>query len=535
MTRVVLIAFSFCLIQLPAQEYFFEFIPGWKAYYAEESMNGYYVLGSNYDDVFENHVQTTDLDFLGSILSESEFDYPEDSIKNLQFTRFNSFLSEEQKNFSVGSIRVTATQEFKGILVKWNSDYTDTLMTSAIQLDSATELRTIQKVGINQLLISAYVQANNFDLYTSLLETDTLGNIQWQQDFYCDNLPASICRLQPIHTLQCPDGGYLLTCRQVRTNNSCNFPVSSTLIKTDAQGNEQWRIRPGPHETFYVEPGWPVLLDNGNIMFFWTDPRYDPPPTDGCWQVNDSATVRLAEIDLSDGAILTEGDFSDILPNVYNGLDYQRYYLSQAQMISDGDIILSGSNLRDAFIAKVSQAGELIWFRTHVPQAVLDEGLDLNAVDTYIHGLIETSDGGFLGVGEFQVNPFFSETWPDGFQTAFALKLDEYGCLEPGCEVVGIPDWEIQDSRLEIFPNPVSGNEINIRFPQEVGVESMVMVDAWGSEVCLRLESLRFEVSAHSETNFKLQTKELQTLSGLYTLIITTREGSVYSGKVMIE
>jgi hypothetical protein len=532
MKRIVLILLSICFLQLSAQEYFFEFIPGWRAIAPIEYENGYEIIGFTSTEPQQNHVMISELSSDGVLVDQLEFDFNSESVRNIQFLQVNSHISEPEYRASAGSIRFEDNNELAGIIVRWNSDYSDTLRTHILQLDSATSFRSIQKVDIDLLLLTAYVQEFSLDIYTSLLLIDTLGNIQWRQDFYCDDLPASICRLQPIHTLQCPDGGYLLTCRQVRTNNSCNFPVSSTLIKTDAQGNEEWRTRPGPHETFYVEPGWPVLLDNGNIMFFWTNNFYDPPPVDGCWQINDSSTVRFAEFELTNGQLIQEGGYVDILPNVYNGLDAQLYYLSQAQQLSNGSIILSGGNYTHAFIAKVSQEGELLWYRTHLPEQAENEGLGNGEVTTYIYGLIETSDGGFLGVGEFQVNPFFSDTWPDGFQTAFALKLDEYGCQEPGCQLVGIPDYVIQDSRLRVYPNPLSGAELNIRFPQEVQVERVDLVDAVGRII----PDSKFKIQGSYSDNLESAILNLEFLApGLYSLLITTRDGSVYSGKVIVE
>ena len=521
MNRLIVISLLLLGIQSRAQVTFFELTPGWRAVLPVENLDGYKLIGFTSTEPQQNHVIISELSLTGGLLNQSEFDFDAEVIRNFQFLQVNSHLSDLEFKASAGSIRFEETNELAGLIVRWNSDYSDTLSTYVIQLDSATSFRSIQKVDIDRLLLTAYVQEFSLDIYTSLLLLDTLGNIQWRQDFYCDDLPASICRLQPIHTLSCPDGGYLLTCRQVRTNNSCNFPVSSTLIKTDAQGNEQWRIRPGPHVDFYVEPGWPVLLDNGNVMFFWTDYLYDPPPADGCWQGNDSATVRFAEFELINGDLIQEGGYAEILPNVNNGIDYQWYFLSQAQLLSDGNILLSGGNLRDAFIAKVSQEGDLLWYRTHVPQEVLDEGLDINPVDTYIHGLIETSDGGFLGVGEFQVDPFSSDIWPDGFQTAFALKLDEYGCLEPGCEVVSIEEIDSEDEIYRIYPNPVS-DVLHIQTSDRKVWDQIRISDILGRELI-----------NERIVNSVVDVSDLKT--GLYVLTLYSKGLPIHSQKILKE
>jgi hypothetical protein len=131
----------------------------------------------------------------------------------------------------------------------------------------------------------------------------------------------------------------------------------------------------------------------------------------------------------------------------------------------------------------------------------------------------------------------FTDTSVDFNPRTWLVKVDACGDLEwQGCAPVGIGEFEIlsrnDGMKLEIYPNPVSGNEINIRFPQEVVVERVVMVDAKGRII----PDSKFKVQGSYSDNLESAILNLEFLApGLYSLLITTRDGSVYSGKVIVE
>jgi hypothetical protein len=107
-----------------------------------------------------------------------------------------------------------------------------------------------------------------------------------------------------------------------------------------------------------------------------------------------------------------------------------------------------------------------------------------------------------------------------------ARKIDACGDLEwQGCEG---PNG-IQDSKLRVWPNPLSGAELNIGFPQEVRVERAQLIDRLG-----RISNSLFLIS-DSGTNKKFEFQQSEMAAGLYSLILTTKEGAVYSEKVMVE
>ena len=138
------------------------------------------------------------------------------------------------------------------------------------------------------------------------------------------------------------------------------------------------------------------------------------------------------------------------------------------------------------------------------------EGITCSIVDTIYWEETEVLPGSFIG------------NW---------AVLGDYGGVENELltSVEGIQDWEIQDSKLRVWPNPLSGAELNIRFPQEVQVESVVMVDAVG-----RISN-SLSLISDSGTNKKFEFQQSEMAAGLYSLILTTKEGAVYSEKVVVE
>jgi hypothetical protein len=127
---------------------------------------------------------------------------------------------------------------------------------------------------------------------------------------------------------------------------------------------------------------------------------------------------------------------------------------------------------------KVSPNGTNLWTRYYT---YLDS-IDINPKP---YDLKTTPDGGYIIVGETKPQ------YPDGQQQrAWIMKLDEHGCLIPGCEendstilsTAGLPDG--QPLQLAIHPNP-TGSYLNfqLRHATAMPTASFRIVDAHGRTV----------------------------------------------------
>jgi hypothetical protein len=227
--------------------------------------------------------------------------------------------------------------------------------------------------------------------------------------------------------------------------------------------------------------------------------------------------IRVFKLDVDAAQLTLENEY--FANNELSGSVIKMIEVSDGYAISGWYRDFDNGNSRKAWIMKIDDDFQQEWYT----ELSYD---DAPGNAHYPYDMEQTSDGGYVVVGAYRNSAdFYDRTW--------LVKVDACGDLEwQGCEPVGIGEFEIQSSndgmKLEVYPNPVSGNEINIRFPQEVVVERVMLADALG-----RFKNLRFEIG--NEGNLQSPISNLNCPAGLYSLLITTKDGSVYSGKVIVE
>ena len=218
--------------------------------------------------------------------------------------------------------------------------------------------------------------------------------------------------------------------------------------------------------------------------------------------------------------------------DVFDNDDMAGGGLAKILELDDQSIIILGNHHRyidetlhkRAFISKLNPEYEVEWYTelAYVPCSTCDNTL---------YDFEIAPDGGYIMVGKFH------DDATDPRDKSWLVKVDACGDLEwQGCEEPnGL--WEskpevLEASKLEIWPNPNSGAELNIRIPQEVTVESVVLVDARGRII----PDSMFQIHGSYSDNLESITLNLESLSsGLYSLILTRRDGRVYSEKVVVE
>ncbi|MEO1262447.1 MAG: T9SS type A sorting domain-containing protein [Bacteroidota bacterium] len=148
-----------------------------------------------------------------------------------------------------------------------------------------------------------------------------------------------------------------------------------------------------------------------------------------------------------DGEILWETPFPDPdfnsqskLTNVVEISDGSGFIVAGQQ----GDYVNNTYHHVRGWVSKVNHQGQVDWERAFV-------GVDSEDPKHEIFDLKECPDGGYILAGESQ-----DGTWQSiPPQQAWLLKLDEHGCLVPGCHLpnnVGeVPENSVE---LAIYPNP---------------------------------------------------------------------------------
>ena len=122
------------------------------------------------------------------------------------------------------------------------------------------------------------------------------------------------------------------------------------------------------------------------------------------------------------------------------------YYVAGYETFVRDTFILNDYEDDKAFLWHVSADGDSLWTRYY--EFITDKP------DTHwVHDVVQTSDGGYLFVGEAHDD----DPLPgDPSQQAWFFKTDEYGCLVPGCQLVDVQEVAGLDLRYEVYPNPTT-------------------------------------------------------------------------------
>ncbi|MFT4665731.1 MAG: hypothetical protein ACI9XB_002688 [Gammaproteobacteria bacterium] len=138
-------------------------------------------------------------------------------------------------------------------------------------------------------------------------------------------------------------------------------------------------------------------------------------------------------------------------------------------------------------IAKISKEGDSLWTRRY-------NYVQSRSDDHIFYDLEKTPDGGFVMVGE--AADYFNLQSEPPIQRAWIVKVDQHGCLVPGCHLIS-PTVELQEANFEIkiYPNPAT-DYLNVYFqhPRLRGTAYFSLVDAKG-KVVLEFQSRHEDIT----------------------------------------
>jgi len=454
MKFIYIIIFSFIGTGLNAQERFFTFTERWMASSALEFDDYYTIIGTGSIDN-DNHITITRINKIGEYIDTRNIPVNNTIESEILYQQALSCYGQQKV------MGVTVINESES-LVKARRLFLNNDL--SIVIDSSWQYVSPEG-NQSKMFITHQTQANTIihglNYYTgsvvksTLLSTDTLGNVIWESNFAC----GAYCWMEPRHIHPAHDGGYIITHTEQRNSN--NGPGIDdhdvvNIIKTDSLGVEQWRIHPGglgdPYTSNHI-----VLqpTDDGNYLCVWAD-NLIKTSSIGHYNLNPDATMWLAKID-TDGNKIWEKTLQEQIDD-WN-IDATAYIMKQMIRTSDDNFIIAGADK----LFKISQEGDIIWARHYNP---LNLEFSYEQIYFYrIYGINETSDGGFMMTGEFEARA--GTVFPEHFQTGFALKLDEYGCLEEDCQeddpIVGVEEVTQAVSKLAIYPNPTN-RDITIEY-----------------------------------------------------------------------
>lgn len=448
--RIILIFATLILfsIQATAQDRFFTFVESFATYVPVENSNNYTVIGNGLTPLWYNKITCTFLDSSGEIVDV--WDYSLDDSIRTEIRNQQSFSDYNGKKILGYSTKTSSTTRFAKRLVL-NSEMTHVIDSSWTysEPDSSMIMFITHQPEANNIL-HGLAHVIDYKVNFKVISTDTLGNTHWEQTYECT---GDICVLRPQQILLAHDGGYILSAveqRNIDPYSGLDNHDVSTLIKTDSLGEVQWRIHPGGQGMSYTSNDIQVLpTDDGNYLCVWSDQwMQSPQSTEPYFIGNDEATLWFAKIDPI-GNKIWEKNIAEEL-SVWEITDH-RQVIYQMIPLTDGNIAISVFDK----IIKIDQDANVIWAKNVKPPILQPPNADPYS-EFLLKGMIQTSDGGFLCAGEALILP--GDVFPEFLQTGFALKLDEYGCLEEGCQLVDIEEVAQEQVQPSIYPNPTSRN-----------------------------------------------------------------------------
>lgn len=359
---------------------------------------------------------------------------------------FNDLLPLADGSFMVDGVTIDSVE--KTLVIKYN-DNGDTIFTKEYLHPAFPSATFIQpRGGIMQLSNGGFVIANWVEKSSGndedilLTWIDGSGNIIQEKTF------SSPMVDYPSSVLLSPGGKIIVGgLRDNLNTNTEDFIFQVDIFQVDSLGNKEWE---------YLSPISAGLRDAANDMLLLDDGSLIVASGIGHEQVQSSLNsiyfdryvFKLNpqhqlewELTFPDSALTTWSRTTKIIKLadgsgfVLGGMEYLPKQFPTFKQPVKG------------WLAKISQDGDSVWTRRY---AFLDNTLMANS----IYDMKQTPDGGLIICGE-SLDYSDGATFP---QQGWLLKLDEHGCLVPGCHLSDATEEQAPktEPNITIYPIPTT-------------------------------------------------------------------------------
>ncbi len=354
------------------------------------------------------------------------------------------------------------------------------------------------------------------------------------------------------HTVETFNGNYLLCGERSNGNDLDGF-----LIKLSPTGNTLWTWSGGGGSADYATSvgessdskyymGGAKEFSSSNIDF-WVK-AFDTsgqPLWDTIWgspYLESVAYVRIA----SDGGLLVAGGFgisagnnkvkyiaklnhedgSPIWERFYGPGGYDGALLSLKELPS-GDLIGTGTHVLGVVdytgvLLRTTSEGDSLWMRYYY----YEDSITTNGRGIF-RDVEPTPDGGFVAVGSAFSDANYS-------QDVWVVKVDQHGCIEPGCHLITGMETQITNMRdvLRVWPNPVHAEgqvQVQLVLPETFVPQGDLRITVTSSDGRLVHE----EAVYNSSTTSTLQLPQLTP--GLYHIHLCDASRWISGAKLVVE
>jgi hypothetical protein len=407
------------------------------------------------------------------------------------------------------------------------------------------------------------INGYSFDTTTlagSLFRYDALGNFLWERKIYNSFGTDEFIRTAGLAQL---NDDFLVLLRELNPSSPLNEDIG--LVKVNATGEDIWRrsyqlsdweefatsIAVINENTYWVGGGQNnanltsqnkkyrtivFKVDTfGNKTFQWTSPENElwdaanaiVPSGDGGGVIASGKGVEIFVNPGLDLVVWTNPTIFKLNSSLqlewetnFNLSNAPFYFnqLSDIVKVSDGSGYVATGQFAESYtnedgtlfaadlhgwVIKVSPEGDSLWTRK------LHFLPEIGRFQHYLYDMAETPDGGFILCGQV-----LDETLIEHYQQAWLVKVDEHGCLVPGCHTptstTSPPEVQMD---LLLYPNPVR-EELNVFLRDNRNNQRQ---DRWLRVLNMNGQQLRhYDIGQSLETSFIISVQSL--LSGSYVL-----------------
>lgn len=341
-----------------------------------------------------------------------------------------------------------------------------------------------------------------------LLKVDSLGNQLWRYAY-----GTATYREIPETIVSSNDGASYVGCQRTNTNtNNQNFISQNYIFKINQQGQVLWEYLSPPSQLLDAANAIVLTEDGGMIIATQKGVEIPANANNGSLRWKSGLVYKL---DANRNKIW-EVEFKDPTNPIFNNK------LSKLLEVSDSSGYIAAGNFgitypdltADLFgwLVKVSPEGDSLWSRS---LRVIQTETSLH----YLYDLKETTDGGFVMVGEaFDTENYYP-------QQAWLIKVDQYGCLVPGCHLLDAVEALEEIPSIRIYPNPAS-DYLNIYLPKSNTSKSSYFQ-------IVNIQGILMQTIEHIKTDITYMLPITQWPNGTYFIQYFEENQLLYTTKFM--
>lgn len=280
------------------------------------------------------------------------------------------------------------------------------------------------------------------------IKTDAQGNEQWRHTYGLDGIVIDAFTA----SVELPDGYLLTGISYPQVDNSEMYAV-----RVDTAGTEVWTHRwGGAFDDLRVHA---CLSQDGTVIL-----------SGGYGYASDLESMKpyLAKMDPSDGSLVWAHQYGAAMFSTT---------LFAGKECPDGDIIACGVSYnvgqQQGLLLRTATNGDSLWMRNYAfHDSVIDQG------SGRFWDVLPTPDGGLIAAGD-AYQPF-NAPYPPGYSAdAWVVKVDSMGCIVPGCQLLdGITEqFTNLGDALTLYPNPVHAElHVGIKLPKDLSATGPLML-----------------------------------------------------------